>query len=254
MAKRFTDTNKWRKPFIRGLQGAYKLFWFYLLDDCDHAGIWIVDIEVAQIRVGQAIFLDVAKEKFADKIVEFDNGERWFIPDFIEFQYGVLNENNRAHNSVINVLLKYKLLNENKVLIIPLQGVKDKDKDKELDKDKEKGKGNRLMRNSNVLLKDVSESFKKSDDLKYADAKYYFNAAMDWSDGKGEIRKDWIAVVRGFARKDIRDGKLKVSQHKQSGGTNKGGDSLPDDYGIPSKTAITMPDSLRSSISKIGEP
>jgi len=25
MPKRFTDTEKWKKPFIRGLQGPYKL-------------------------------------------------------------------------------------------------------------------------------------------------------------------------------------------------------------------------------------
>ena len=53
MAKRFTDTEKWKKPFIRGLQGAYKLLWLYICDDCDHAGIWQVDIEVAQIRIGE---------------------------------------------------------------------------------------------------------------------------------------------------------------------------------------------------------
>ncbi len=53
MAKRFTDTDKWKKPFLRGLDGAYKLLWFYILDDCDMAGIWQVDFEVARIRTGQ---------------------------------------------------------------------------------------------------------------------------------------------------------------------------------------------------------
>ena len=137
MAKRFTDTNKWRKPFIRGLQGAYKLLWFYILDDCDHAGIWIVDMEVAEIRIGEPMDIEKAIQLFSDKIYIFDNGERWFISDFIEFQYGVLSETNRAHNSVINILMKYELINKNKELISTLQGAKDKDKDKEEDKDKE---------------------------------------------------------------------------------------------------------------------
>ena len=140
MAKRFTDTNKWRKPFIRGLEAPYKLLWFYILDDCDHAGIWIVDFEVAQIRIGKGITQAEALILFKDKIDIFDNGERWFIPDFVSFQYGELNSANRAHNSVINALKKYNLPLENKPLISPLQGAKDKDKVKEKDKDKVKEK------------------------------------------------------------------------------------------------------------------
>ena len=52
MAKRFTDTEKYRKPFLRGLQGAYKLLWDFLYHDCNHAGIWIKDFEIAQIYIG----------------------------------------------------------------------------------------------------------------------------------------------------------------------------------------------------------
>ena len=57
MAKRFTDTDRWKKPFIKGLNLEQKLLWFYILDDCDHAGLWHVDIEVASIRVGVNIDL-----------------------------------------------------------------------------------------------------------------------------------------------------------------------------------------------------
>ena len=31
MAKRFTETGKWKKKWIRQLDPKYKLFWFYLL-------------------------------------------------------------------------------------------------------------------------------------------------------------------------------------------------------------------------------
>lgn len=141
MAKRFTDTEKWKKPFIRGLQGAYKLLWLYICDDCDHAGIWQVDFEVAKIRIGEDICLPDALECFGDKIIVFDNGNKWFIPSFIEFQYpSGLNPDNRAHNSIIILLEKYNLLkNENKPLTSPLEGRKDMDKDMDMDKDKVKG-------------------------------------------------------------------------------------------------------------------
>jgi hypothetical protein len=146
MAKRFTDTNKYKKPFIRGLQGAYKLLWDYLYHDCDHAGIWIVDFEIAQIYIGDD--MKVCKEdalkhfnKGEKRIVEIDNKSKWFIPSFIDFQYGKLTETNRAHNSVILILKKYKLYN--KGLIRPLQGCKDKDKDKDMDMVKDRDEAQR---------------------------------------------------------------------------------------------------------------
>lgn len=140
MAKRFTDTNKYKKPFIRGLQGAYKLFWDYLYHECDHAGIWIVDFEIAQLYIGKDMPInkeDALKyfNKGEKRIIEVDNGLRWFIPSFIEFQYGELNEENRAHNSVISILKKYNQYKKNKPLKSPLQGGKDMDKDMELVKD-----------------------------------------------------------------------------------------------------------------------
>jgi len=144
MAKRFTDTNKYKKPFIRGLQGAYKLLWDYLYHECDHAGIWIVDFEVAQIYIGLDMTVEKSEalkqfNKDEVKIIEIDNGKKWFIPSFIEFQYGELNEENRAHNSVIKILSKYNLFPINKPLTSPLQGAMDMVKDKDKDMDKEKG-------------------------------------------------------------------------------------------------------------------
>jgi len=110
MSKRFTDTEKWKKSFIKGLPSKYKLLWFYIIDDCNHAGIWDVDIDVASIRIGETLDNDEAVERLGDKIVVFDNGMKWFIPSFIEFQYGELNQNNRPHVSVINLLIKYDLI------------------------------------------------------------------------------------------------------------------------------------------------
>lgn len=148
MAKRFTDTNKYKKPFIRGLQGAYKLLWDFLYHDCDHAGIWIVDFETAQIFIGKDMPVDKeqAIKNFndgEDRIIEIEGGKKWFIPSFIEFQYGQLSATNRAHINIISVLKKYNLLNHNlniiKPLASPLQGAKEKDKEMEQYKEMDKG-------------------------------------------------------------------------------------------------------------------
>ena len=133
MAKRMTDTDKWKKPFIKSLPTEYKLFWLYLLDDCDHAGIWQVELEVANTRLGLHLSQKKILGFLAERIVEFDNGTKWFLPDFVSFQYGKLNPLNRAHLSVVSQLDKYELLKylpeKIKGLGSPLQGAKDKDKD-----------------------------------------------------------------------------------------------------------------------------
>ena len=138
MAKRFTDTEKWKKPFIRSLKAPYKLLWLYVCDDCDHSGIWQVDIEVAEIRIGEKLDGKKAIQLFGDKIIPLDNGTKWFIPSFIEFQYpSGLNENNKAHTGVIKNLERYKQQIDNfKPLDSPLQGDKDMVMDMVMVKDK----------------------------------------------------------------------------------------------------------------------
>ncbi len=149
MAKRFIDTDVFKKQFLRGLKASYKLFWFYITTDCNHAGIWECDFEVAQLRTGQKIDPKTALKLFKDKIIEIDGGSKWFIPSFINFQYGHLSEKNRAHINVISVLAKYNLLDENnlpKPLTSSLEGAKEKDmeqeeeKETEMEKDKEQEK------------------------------------------------------------------------------------------------------------------
>lgn len=133
MAKRFTDTEKWRKDFFRSLEPSYKIIWLYLLDDCNHAGVWEVEVDVLNIRTQINLTQDEILNIFGVKVKVFDDGKKWFIKDFIDFQYGELKKNNRAHLSVIHLLSSYK----NKGLISPLQEAKDKDKDKDKDKEVE---------------------------------------------------------------------------------------------------------------------
>lgn len=153
MAKRFTDTNKYKKPFIRSLPGAYKLLWDFLYHDCDHSGVWTVDFETARIYIGKDMEIThgLALKYFnmdEVRVIEIDRGKKWFLPGFIEFQYGQLSEKNRAHLSVILQLKKYGLLNpdlsiqkENKPLTSPLQGAMDMDKEKDKDMDMEQEGG-----------------------------------------------------------------------------------------------------------------
>ena len=111
MAKRLTDSEKWKKSFIKKLSVEAKLFWVYLLDSCNHAGIWDVDIDLANFLLGTQLTEEKIVEEIKEKIVIFDDGKKWFIPSFIEFQQpSGLNDKNNAHRSIISILKKYNLL------------------------------------------------------------------------------------------------------------------------------------------------
>lgn len=134
MAKRFTDTDKYKKAFIRSLPGPYKLLWDYLYHDCDHAGIWHKDFQIAQIYLGQDMQVneqDALKlfNKYEQRIIVLNSGSKWFIRPFLEFQYGHLNPENRVHSSILAILKKEGI----KGLERPSKGSKDKDKDKDKD-------------------------------------------------------------------------------------------------------------------------
>ena len=103
-----------------------KLFWVYLLDNCNHAGIWEPNWPLAQFHLGVGEN-DVELSQIIDR-VQILRSKKWFIPKFIEFQYGTLQCDNRAHQSVILALQKEGAY---KPLISPFQGDKDKDSVKE---------------------------------------------------------------------------------------------------------------------------
>jgi hypothetical protein len=139
MAKRFTSCNIWDEDWFLEMPEEYMLFWGYLKDKCDHAGIWKpnkINFEATVLKNKKTINLDAALQFFnkeKERIIVLPNG-RWLLIGFFEFQYGnIINLNNRVHSSA------YQLFNLNGVnltSIRPLLEVKDGVKDKDKDKDK----------------------------------------------------------------------------------------------------------------------
>ena len=88
--KRFTETSKWDDPWFRKLSLKHKVFWQYLCDKCDNAGVWKIDFELASFQVGETVsdedlkYLNNGKERV---IVE---NKRVIVVEFIPFQIGNL--------------------------------------------------------------------------------------------------------------------------------------------------------------------
>jgi hypothetical protein len=144
MAKRFTDSTKWNDDWFFNLSNEEKLAWIYILDTCDHAGIWKKNIKLLNFHTGSSFVEDDLKIVFKDKFIEIN--DKWFIPNFIKFQYGktFLTSNTKAVISARELLIDIGFiqldtkgnLTLTKELGKGYDRVKDKDKDKNKEIDK----------------------------------------------------------------------------------------------------------------------
>jgi hypothetical protein len=119
MAKRFTDTSKWKKPWFRGLSTNAKLVWIYLCDECDHAGIWPADFELISFQVGFKVTAQNLELWLGDKVWRVAD-DKYFIPGFLEFQYGSKDNKFRAKASAIEALEALGVLNpDGSIKVLP---------------------------------------------------------------------------------------------------------------------------------------
>jgi len=135
MAKRFIDTKIWDKAWFRKLDTDSKLLWVYILTKCDHAGILDGDWEAASFFLGSNISeYEEIPDVIRDKMIPISD-DQFFIPSFIDYQYGTLRINSKPHLSVIKRLEEKGLNNYlQRVMLTP----KDKDKEKDIDKRQDK--------------------------------------------------------------------------------------------------------------------
>lgn len=135
MAKRFTDSDKWTDKWFRKLPPRMKLLWCYMLDSCDAAGVFEVDLELYELLAGEAVSLEDFERIFENRILPMGKDKVW-IKKFVSFQYGILSEDSRPHKAVLESLKKHGLLED---YLKGIDTLKDKDKDKVKDKSIRKG-------------------------------------------------------------------------------------------------------------------
>jgi len=140
--KRFIDTTIWtQNKWFRKLKLKDKLFWIYLICNCDAVGVWEEDFELASFIIGGEFTKEEINRAFGNKIKWFNDKKLWII-DFCNFQYGTLNEENitnKPHQSYISLLKRHRLwIDYYKSIKAPINRAKEKEKDKEKDKDKDK--------------------------------------------------------------------------------------------------------------------
>lgn len=191
MSKRLRDSGSYDDPFVRRLSSAHKHLWFYILDKCDHAGIWKVDLELASFFTGSALNRQEAETALAEK-VEFLDDKTWFIPGFIVFQYGFLNDENRIHRSVLALLASKGLEAPSKSLVKPLQDAKVKNKVK--DKVKAKAKVDLDLGTDLEISKSITSS---------ADAEGKARVAAEYKKQAKELQDYFFAAYERVFKKKL---------------------------------------------------
>lgn len=153
MKRRYIDADIWEKQWFRKLSPTQKNFVIYLFTRCDHAGIWEYDLELAEFYIGEKIDDPESFLPESFEIIKLE-GNKWFLPKFLSFQYeGGLNSNKPCIISVRKLLKKNnlnKIVNElygNDYLMIDesldndnyIVKRKDKSKDKSKSQSKDQG-------------------------------------------------------------------------------------------------------------------
>jgi len=198
MAKRFTDTTKWKEDWFLDLPNSYKLFWIYICDNCDHAGIFKPNKRMFELIVCAKIdvveFMSIVNEDKV-RVLELENG-RWYLTGFISFQYGgKLNLNNRVHKSILSVLNKNNITWVDEEPKAQLEMLDEPTQDKE--------KTTPLCNPESIA--EAIDYFKSKGSTKNEGEKfYYFYESKGWKVGKTKM-KNWKMSASGWISRNKKD-------------------------------------------------
>lgn len=177
MAKRFTDTDKWKDEWYTELSNDYKVIWQYLLDTCDNAGIYKRNIKLLNVMCNTNVSESDILRIFKDRVTAISE-DKWIINKFCVFQYGAdfLQSKNKAVISAVNKLIESNLyesstntisipyLSSTNTLSIPYQYSIDTPKEQEQDKDK--AKEQEQEQEKEQVQEQVQEEYEYSDRAK----------------------------------------------------------------------------------------
>ena len=139
-----TDSEKWKDQWFSNLNNDYKIVWFYLLDDCDNAGIWQCNIRTLNFNCNTSLTEADLLYTFSKRLTKISD-DKFLINKFCEYQYGIdfITSKNKAVISAINKLKSNNLIEDNKgiyTLTIPYQYPIDTPKEQEQEQVKDKFK------------------------------------------------------------------------------------------------------------------
>jgi len=155
VAKRFIDSELFRKEWFRKLSPKLKCAWIFMILESEESGEFHVDLESLNFHVGQKIDLNELIESITKsdpkRILTLEENKLW-ISKLISFQYKNLSFACSAHKPIIfklkKLLTEYPSLSLNEALPKGYQSLKEMEEEEEKEKEKvkvkEMGRGKRI--------------------------------------------------------------------------------------------------------------
>ena len=176
---------------------GHKMLWYYMLDRCNAAGIWYVDLELAGFIIGitfneEQVLLDFKKQ------IHVLNPTRWLFPSFITFQYGGNLKKSTVRVRVVK-LLKAVELDINALSIQYGWGI-DTPEEEEEEEEEVTHTTSKHVRTLHVpTLEEVAAYCQERDNGVSPKKWLSFYEAKGWMIGKNKM-KDWKAAVRTWEK------------------------------------------------------
>ena len=101
MPKRFVDTDRYRKS-LRGVDPKLRLAFHWLWENCDAAGVWVIDADLFKFECGYKLDVE-GLLKTCPRLELLATGAIRLL-DFIEVNYGVLKPGYNPHKPVFRSL------------------------------------------------------------------------------------------------------------------------------------------------------
>lgn len=197
--KRFVETTRFADPWYFELPPEMKCAWEYVWANCDNAGVWNVNMRLADVQIGKKVDWKEFLKKCQDRILALPNN-RWFVKSFVPFQCGTLSENSRPHAVVIGLLRGHGLMKPDSLSIdytCTIHSAQDIYQEEEQDPDKDKDKPPQISKDRGTLeeLKVFAvEIGQPATDGEGCFQKWVGNG---WTNGGSKI-KDWRATMRSW--------------------------------------------------------
>jgi len=182
MAKRFTATELWDEDWFLEMPPEYQLFWYYILAQCNHAGVFRVNLRTfcgqkeVKLSPNDALCMfNVEKQR-----VRVLTSKLWFIEDFFVYQYGpTMNIKNRVHKSCWEIYQRLEIpLTSIRGLVEVKDGVKDKD---------------------SISIEDIGDISKSLDTYSHVSANRKFSIVYE------KMMEVFLLKFSGYFRDDAKD-------------------------------------------------
>lgn len=135
MAKRFTETEKWKDDWYLSLDNDTRIIYQWLIDNCNHAGIIKKEVTMLNYCCHTHVGVDDIPMMFPGRV--YDCETFFFIPGFIKHQYptGLTSDKPvvKSARSILEKNVSFPIIKQS--LGNHCETVKEKDKEKEMDID-----------------------------------------------------------------------------------------------------------------------